>query len=67
MHYEPIDVLAADATVSELIRPLFAFLEREQGATELCVNRPSEVFVEVGAEWKRFVAPELTLESIVVK
>jgi type IV secretion system protein VirB11 len=62
MHYEPIDVLAADATVSELIRPLFAFLERERGATELCVNRPGEVFVEVGAEWKRFAAPELTLE-----
>ncbi len=62
MHFEPIDVLAADATVSELIRPLFGFLESEQGATELCVNRPGEVFVEVGAEWKCFNAPALTLD-----
>lgn len=62
MHYEPTEVLASDATVSELIRPLFAYLQGEQGATELCVNRPGEVFIEVGAEWKRINAPELTLE-----
>jgi type IV secretion system protein VirB11 len=57
-----MDVLPADATVLELIRPLFDFLEGQPGATEICVNRPGEVFVEVGPEWKRFEAPALTLE-----
>ena len=62
MHFEPTDVLAADATVSELIRPLFAYLARAPGATELCINRPGEVFIEVGAEWKRLISPEFTFE-----
>lgn len=62
MHFSQMDVLPADATVRELIRPLFDFLEGQSGATEICVNRPGEVFVEVGPEWQRFEAPALTLE-----
>lgn len=61
MPFEPTDILALDATVNELLRPLFALLKSEPSATELCINRPGEVFIEIGAEWKRYEVPELTL------
>ena len=60
MPYGQSDVLPADATVNELLRPLFAFFEREPSATELCINRPGQVFVEVGAAWHCYEAPALT-------
>jgi type IV secretion system protein VirB11 len=61
MHFGPTDVLEPDATVRELIRPLFACLGQHPGATEVCVNRPGEVFVEVGAQWVRHEAPDVSL------
>ena len=45
--------------VRELLRPLLRFLS-EPGATEIVINRPGEVYVEVGASWTRFDAPDLT-------
>ena len=57
------DVMQKDATVVEMLRPLFIYLS-EEGATELCVNRPGEVFVEVGASWKQYPAPELTMDRL---
>ncbi len=61
MHYAHDDLLGRDAMVRELLRPLAVFLLNED-ATEITVNRPGEVYCELGAEWKRFPAPELTLE-----
>lgn len=61
MHFEHDDLLARDAMVRELMRPLAVFL-MEENATEVCINRPGEVFVEIGPEWRKFDAPELTLE-----
>lgn len=61
MHFEPDDVLARDASVRELLRPLLPYLDIP-GATEICVNRPMEVFVEAGATWTKHSAPELTLD-----
>lgn len=61
MHFEPSDLLAQDAMVNELLRPLASFLAIP-GATEIVVNRPGEVFVEAGPRWTRHAAPALTLE-----
>jgi type IV secretion system protein VirB11 len=61
MPYAPSELLAQDAMVKELLRPLSEFLEIP-GATEVAVNRPGEVFVEVGPDWTNHAAPELTLQ-----
>lgn len=61
MHYAPNDLLAQDAMVMELLRPLQEYLTID-GATEIVVNRPGEVFVEAGPDWTRYSAPALTLE-----
>ena len=64
MHFEPIDLLANDAMVKELFRPLADFIGIP-GATEIAVNRPHEVFVEAGPIWKRYDAPSLTLAQCI--
>lgn len=61
MTFEQNDLLAQDAMVNELLRPLADFL-RIPHATEIVVNRPGEVFVEAGPDWTRYEAPSLTLE-----
>src|SRR5450755_2779965 len=61
MRFEPADVLARDAVVRELMRPLAPILA-EEGATEVVVNRPGQVFVESGPLWRAYDAPQLTLE-----
>ncbi len=61
MPYEPSDLMAQDAMVNELLRPLAAFLAIPM-ATEIVVNRPGEVFVEAGPHWTRYEVPNLTLE-----
>ncbi|CAH0356070.1 P-type DNA transfer ATPase VirB11 [Aquabacterium sp. CECT 9606] len=63
MHCEPVEYFARDTMVRELMRPLAVFL-LEENATEVVVNRPGEVFVEIGPEWRRFDAPELTLDRL---
>lgn len=63
MHFEHVDVLSRDTLVRELMRPLAVFLI-EEGATEVVINRPGEVFVEIGPEWRKFDAPELTLDVL---
>ena len=62
MDFESADILAADATVNALLKPLLSVLEGAVGATELCVNRPGEAFVQVGADWRRIAVPGMTLE-----
>lgn len=61
MHYAHSDLLARDATVKELLRPLQRFLD-DEAITEICINRPGTVFIEAGAQWERVAVPELTLE-----
>jgi type IV secretion system protein VirB11 len=63
MHFEHVELLARDAMVRELMRPLAVFL-LEEDATEVVINRPFEVFVEIGPEWRKFDAPELTLDRL---
>lgn len=46
--------------VRELMRPLREYLI-EDGVTEIVINRPGEVFLENGPEWRRIAAPHLTL------
>jgi type IV secretion system protein VirB11 len=52
--------LARDAMVRELLRPLREYLI-EEGVTEIIINRPGEVFLENGPEWRKVSAPHLTL------
>jgi type IV secretion system protein VirB11 len=61
MRCEPASFLARDTVVRELIRPLVPFLSIAS-ATEVVVNRPGQVFVEVGPEWRAYEAPTVTLE-----
>lgn len=56
------EILPADATVTELLRPIVGYLTKIKGATDLFVNRPGEVFVKGGSEKVRFAATELTFE-----
>lgn len=60
MPYEQNNALASDATVRELLRPLLAFIE--EGANEITVNRPGEIFVEIGPIRKRYEATDLTYD-----
>lgn len=53
--------LSDDITVTEYMRPLRPFLDRD-GVTEVCVNRPGEVYVETRAGWEVHAVPELTVE-----
>jgi type IV secretion system protein VirB11 len=61
MRFEPASILARDTVVRELMRPLARFLA-EEGATEVVINRPGQVFVETGPDWRLFDAPELSLQ-----
>ncbi len=63
MNCIPTERLAPDTMVRELLRPLLAHLALP-GATEIVVNRPHEVYVEIGAAWQRHVAPDLTLDQL---
>ena len=63
MHSVPSNVLAHDTMVRELLRPLLRFLSRPE-ATEIVINRPGEVYIEVGAAWARCDAPDLTLGQL---
>ncbi len=56
-------VLSRDASVRDMLKPLFRYLP-SAGATELCVNTPGRVFVEAGAHWSNYDAPELTIAKL---
>jgi type IV secretion system protein VirB11 len=60
MPYAANELMAEDAMVRELLKPLAGFLALP-GVTEVVVNRPGEVFTEAGPHWTRHDAPELTL------
>ncbi|MEK8034262.1 P-type DNA transfer ATPase VirB11 [Ideonella sp. DXS29W] len=53
--------LPADATVNFHLQPIAHFL-CEPGVTEICVNRPGEVFVEKAGAWQSFNVPQLSFE-----
>ncbi|MFP1132976.1 P-type DNA transfer ATPase VirB11 [Asticcacaulis sp. W401b] len=49
--------------VRELLRPFTPYLNRP-GLTELAINRPGEVFAEVGGTWECEAIPELSYERL---
>lgn len=53
-------MVSRDATVRYQMQPLLDFLNRP-GITEVCINRPGEVFYELGSRWEREEAPHLDL------
>jgi type IV secretion system protein VirB11 len=61
MRFEPVSVLTRDTVVRELLRPLGAFLA-EANATEVVINRPGHVLIEMGPKWLAFEAPRMTLD-----
>jgi type IV secretion system protein VirB11 len=52
-----------DTSVRQLLKPLERWLE-EEGVTEICVNRPGEVFIEKASSWERFDVPDLTMDAL---
>ena len=58
-----VDVLARDAMVQELMRPLVKYLD-QPGVTEVVVNRPGEVFIENGPVWERHEEAVLSLPRL---
>ena len=60
----PDEVFGRGSLVRELLKPLAVFLLME-GVTEVCVNRPGEVWVEIGPAWKRFDVPELDFDTLI--
>lgn len=58
MQFETGDLKHGDY-LRELLRPLAPFL-LEEGATEIAIDAPGTVCVEVGPTWRVFEAPEIT-------
>jgi len=50
--------LARDTALQAFLAPLRPWLDAP-GVTDLCVNRPGEVFVEQNGRWHRHAAPQL--------
>jgi type IV secretion system protein VirB11 len=50
-----------DATVVEYLKPLRPYLDRP-GVTEVCVNRPHQVFIESQDGWEKVAVPELSFK-----
>ncbi len=54
---------ARDTALRAYLAPLRHWLDAP-GVTDLCINRPGEVFVEQNARWDRHDAPALTFEHL---
>jgi type IV secretion system protein VirB11 len=54
---------ARDTALQAYLAPLRPWLDAP-GVTDLCINRPGEVFVERHAVWQRFEAPELSFTHL---
>ena len=52
-----------DTSARQLLKPLQRWLD-EDGVTEICVNRPGEVFIEKASRWERFDVPDLTMDAL---
>jgi len=55
--------IGADASLRYLLRP-FEEVLAEPEVTEICVNRPGEMFVETAGVWRCSEKPELTFEAL---
>jgi len=55
--------IGADASLRYLLRPFEEALA-EPDVTEICVNRPGEMFVEVAGVWRCSEKPELTFAAL---
>lgn len=58
-----IIAIGRDSSVNHLIEPLRRFLNMED-VTEVCVNRPGEVFVEMNNVWQKYDVPELDIHRL---
>lgn len=63
MRCVPTEAVGRDALLVELLRPLSRYLEME-GATEIVINEPGAVFVEVGPEWLRYEDEGLSMSRL---
>lgn len=63
MHYAANDLLHRDSMVRELMRPLAQYIEKDS-VTEICVNRPGEIFCEEGPEWKMYDDERITFDLL---
>ncbi|PPU05571.1 P-type DNA transfer ATPase VirB11 (plasmid) [Xanthomonas campestris pv. campestris] len=63
MTYGHNNSLKGDESVRELLKPLSTFLADDEN-TEICINRPGEVFVEARSKWTRHEVPGATYEAI---
>lgn len=63
MTYKQNEALRGDESVRELLSPLNQFLADENN-TEICINRPGEVFVEARSKWTKHLVPEATFERL---
>jgi type IV secretion system protein VirB11 len=57
------EALSRDVAVRNYLRPLKQYLS-ESGATELWINRPGEIVLEVGGEHRTMSVPSLTYQSL---
>lgn len=55
--------IGADASIRYLLKPFEKALAHPD-VTEICVNRPGEMFVEAAGSWHYREVPELTVESL---
>jgi len=61
MNFEQNSLLPHDTVVRELIRPFNKYLDHD-GVTEVCINRPGEIFLEIGPEWHRTEDTDITFD-----
>jgi type IV secretion system protein VirB11 len=62
-HHEQPQRLTRDASVQEFLKP-FAALIADDDVTEICVNKPGEVWFEKGSRWCVQRAPQVTTEGM---
>jgi type IV secretion system protein VirB11 len=56
----PVEAIAERSALDLVLQPLRPYLA-EAVVTELCVNRPNELFLETGGGWRRMTDPALSL------
>lgn len=58
-----LTAVAKDSSVRHFLEPLQVWLESEE-VTEICINRPREIYVELGSEWRVHEVNDLSYEYL---
>jgi len=63
MHSAPANIIGfgRDTSVRELMKPLAQWLT-DDAVTEIAINKPGVVFVEIGPKWHRFEIGEMSMD-----